>query len=540
MTDRGSHIAEDAAGTMGQVAYEPKSGGARIRLAELIGGLSLAGELVVGFAEGKVLRTALIAVEIARRAGAATTVVQETYYTALIRFLGCTAFAHEEAHRYGAGDDNALRRTMAHVDPGQPVQAGRRIIRGIGRGAPLFARGAAVGRLLGDGRAFHDHTRAQCDASLHLVRTFGVSPAVGSALAAIGERWDGKGVPSRMAGEEIPLALRAFLVADVFELALMEGGLDGAISELRRRAGRHLDPRLATLAVDEAAAFRELAEAEDLWERSLLAEPEPHLVAAPDRLDDVAAAIGRIVDLKSVFMLGHSSKVAETDFADRRAVGPDARGDRQAQARRVPARHRADRLLEPHLGQARAAVAARARAGRARSTGDRAHPSPLAGTRWPRRPRCFGGRAPRRIRLSSAAGRAGARSFGAHSCRGRRRRRTPRGASAPAGARPRRDRGDPARRGSCRPAGRTRGGGPARRRTIEWARPDPQGLSEREIEVLVWVARGKTNPEIGILLGISAKTVQHHVAHIYEKIGVSSRAGAALFAMENGLLRDPD
>jgi DNA-binding CsgD family transcriptional regulator len=74
--------------------------------------------------------------------------------------------------------------------------------------------------------------------------------------------------------------------------------------------------------------------------------------------------------------------------------------------------------------------------------------------------------------------------------------------------------------------------------------PEPErnatGLSGREVEVLAWVARGKTNPEIGIILGISAKTIQHHVAHIYEKIGVSSRAGAALFAMENGLLRDPD
>src|SRR5258708_26072069 len=43
-------------------------------------------------------------------------------------------------------------------------------------------------------------------------------------------------------------------------------------------------------------------------------------------------------------------------------------------------------------------------------------------------------------------------------------------------------------------------------------RRTPQGLSQREVEVLVWVARGKTNPEVGILLGISAKTVQHHVA----------------------------
>src|SRR5262249_37803377 len=49
--------------------------------------------------------------------------------------------------------------------------------------------------------------------------------------------------------------------------------------------------------------------------------------------------------------------------------------------------------------------------------------------------------------------------------------------------------------------------------------PNARGLSDRETEVLAWVARGKTNPEIGILLGISAKTVQHHVGHIYEKVG---------------------
>ena len=38
------------------------------------------------------------------------------------------------------------------------------------------------------------------------------------------------------------------------------------------------------------------------------------------------------------------------------------------------------------------------------------------------------------------------------------------------------------------------------------------------------------------LLGISARTVQNHVAHIYDKAGVYSRAGAALFATENHLL----
>ena len=63
----------------------------------------------------------------------------------------------------------------------------------------------------------------------------------------------------------------------------------------------------------------------------------------------------------------------------------------------------------------------------------------------------------------------------------------------------------------------------------------PSGLSDREVEVLRLVARGRTNKDVARTLGISARTVQHHVAHIYTKIGVSSRAGAALFAAEHGL-----
>jgi DNA-binding NarL/FixJ family response regulator len=65
----------------------------------------------------------------------------------------------------------------------------------------------------------------------------------------------------------------------------------------------------------------------------------------------------------------------------------------------------------------------------------------------------------------------------------------------------------------------------------------PDQLSEREVEVLCLLARGLSNKEIGARLFISAKTVQHHVAHIYEKTGVSTRPGAALYAVEEGLLR---
>lgn len=65
----------------------------------------------------------------------------------------------------------------------------------------------------------------------------------------------------------------------------------------------------------------------------------------------------------------------------------------------------------------------------------------------------------------------------------------------------------------------------------------PAGLTEREVDVLRRVAQAKPNKAIAKELVISDETVRNHVRHIYEKIGVSNRAGAVLFAMENDLIR---
>lgn len=57
----------------------------------------------------------------------------------------------------------------------------------------------------------------------------------------------------------------------------------------------------------------------------------------------------------------------------------------------------------------------------------------------------------------------------------------------------------------------------------------------RELEVLRLVGAGKTNREIALILGLSPKTVQHHIAHAYDKLGIYSRAGAATWIAERGL-----
>lgn len=58
------------------------------------------------------------------------------------------------------------------------------------------------------------------------------------------------------------------------------------------------------------------------------------------------------------------------------------------------------------------------------------------------------------------------------------------------------------------------------------------GLTTREAEILYWVMQGKTNPEIGIILGLSFRTVRTHLEHVYDKLGVGTRTAAALQALE--------
>jgi len=58
------------------------------------------------------------------------------------------------------------------------------------------------------------------------------------------------------------------------------------------------------------------------------------------------------------------------------------------------------------------------------------------------------------------------------------------------------------------------------------------GLSRRQSEVADWVCQGKTNAEIAIILGISPRTVQKHIEHIFEKMGVGSRMALAALLNE--------
>lgn len=64
----------------------------------------------------------------------------------------------------------------------------------------------------------------------------------------------------------------------------------------------------------------------------------------------------------------------------------------------------------------------------------------------------------------------------------------------------------------------------------------PTKLSKRETEILTWIARGKSNPDIGTILSIAPETVATYVSRIYDKIGTRDRVGAAIRGLQIGLI----
>jgi HD-GYP domain-containing protein (c-di-GMP phosphodiesterase class II) len=520
-----------------QSMRDPRPSASPWRLAELLGGLSLACDLADGFAPGTVLRGALLTVELARRHGLSNRDQYDAYYVSLLRYLGCTAFSHEEAHVYGAGDDIALRRTMALADSADPRATLARVLRGLGPGRALASRTQAIARLLADGHAVRDHASAQCDIAVRMAELVRLGPRVCGALRQVCERWDGKGAPAELRGSDLDVTVRIHQLADVVAIALQESGSDTASELVRKRAGGHLDPALCHTFLEYAPELFAMLDKADLWQRFLDAEPEPRAFA--DRADHALTAFAHFADLKSVYTLGHSTATAQ--LAERAALIAGSNAEEAQLLRQAALVHDIGRVAVPNAIWDKPARLSVAELERVRL---HAYYTERILFRAP---------ALRTLAPLAAAGHERCDASGYH--RGLPSSMLPMTARLLAAADVYTAMREPR---AHRPAlgaelARTQLLAEVKIGLLDAAavnavleaalgvqqpvvRAWPNGLSEREVEVLRLVARGHSNKEVAQQLSISAKTVQHHIAHVYEKLGVHSRVAAALFATEHGLL----
>jgi HD-GYP domain-containing protein (c-di-GMP phosphodiesterase class II) len=358
------------------------------------------------------------------------------------------------------------------------------------------------------------------------------------ALGAAYETWDGRGWPGELSGANIPLAARIAQLAEFVEVAYRAGGVEAAKSVARERAENQFDPELAELICTNGETILSGLDDVDTWAAVIDAEPELTVLLSWDRFDDALVAIANFIDLKSPYGLGHSRAVADL------AAEAGARlGLSEAQVRTL---RRAGLAHDfGRLGVSNAIWDKRGPLGAGEWERVRLHPyltermlqqspvlAPLGAIAVQHCERLDGSGYPRR--LSGAAISRPARIVGAADAYQAMREPRPYRPACSA------DEAAVKLRADVR-AGRLDAEvveavlGAAGHR-VSRRREGPAGLTAREVEVLILLARGLSNKEIAAQLVISPKTAGNHIEHIYSKIGASTRARASLFAMQHGLL----
>jgi hypothetical protein len=170
--------------------------GGEARLAEVLASLSLATDLGTAFPLEKALRNALLATGIGRRMGLTRQALSDVYYLAMLRFLGCSAFAHELAAAFG-GDDNAFHSTYEPVDFSRPQEIFSTTLTQLALQAGPFERVTAILRFLTSGQKIATRMQAaDCEPADRLATRLGLSDGVRQGLAHVWTRWDGHSNPA--------------------------------------------------------------------------------------------------------------------------------------------------------------------------------------------------------------------------------------------------------------------------------------------------------------------------------------------------------
>ena len=276
----------------------------------------------------------------------------------------------------------------------------------------------------------------------------------------------------------------------------------------------------------------------DAWERVIDAEPQPVATISRAGLEGVARAFGEFVDIKVGFLRGHSGRVAELAGTAAEALGCSR--SEAAAVRAAGCFHDLGRVAVPNGIWDKAGALSGGEWERVRL-----HPyytervlersaalapiAPLAGSHHER----LDGSGYHRGATAAQLGVAARLLAAADSYDAITHDRPYRAAMSPAHARA--ELGEMVRAGTLEKRTvdavlEAAGGLPLKLR-----QGHPAGLTDREVEVLRLIAKGQTNKEIAKALVITEKTAGHHVQHIYAKAGVSTRVGAAMFAMRHDL-----
>jgi len=516
-------------------------------LAEVLGAFSLASDLAMGLPAEHGLRACYISMHLAEEIELPAQEKHDLYYAGLVKDGGCTCSSSQMA-TFLAGDEMAAIADLVTRNQDDELAMLSWVAQHVASGASFATRAKRILDFLVHSRELErDGAAGECEVAQRIASRLRLSQGVQNALLSCVERWDGKGMPRGLRGETIPLVSRIMAVAALVEILHRAGGSKAAGKLISERKGKSFDPLVvdAFLSLSQKPSFwAALEEEQSVWETVLSMEPDSrdrYIDGA--QLDDAALAFADFVELKSPRLAGHARGVAA--LADRISAGMKLPETELPIIRRAAIMHDVGLVTVPAFTLQKPDRAL------SQAEHERLRLHPYHGER-------ILGKVPAFQSSALSVGAHHERMDGQGYYRGLSGRNIPLGARMVAAADLFDDLthdspGRPALEASAAlEAIRQEAGsnldpevvqalleelGEAGQRLRPRREAWPAGLTDREVEVLRSAAQGSTRRQVAEALFLSENTIRHHLESIYSKIGVGSRAGAVLFAVEHDLLR---
>jgi response regulator RpfG family c-di-GMP phosphodiesterase/DNA-binding CsgD family transcriptional regulator len=510
-------------------------------MGELLGAFAYASDLAFGLNLEDSLRTCYLATRLAEHLGVSEEDRRTVYYASLLKDAGCTSWTSELARIWQSDEIAARRELILFTDRSTYAGLEAWMHQYVAVDLPPADRQTRFHEVMAElPQIISEAITNTALVAGRIAKRLGMPSSVQLAMRHLFEQWDGSGAPEALKGATIPIGSRIVLPAFVMVPIYRLHGRDSAVAAVRQGSGSTFDPEVVEavgqLARDDAVWAG--LEGEHIRERVLGMEPASEIAdVAEEKVDDIALAFADFIDLKSRFAAAHSRRVAGVaeQLARLHGCAPEA----VVQIRRAALMHDLGLVAIPSFSLEKSEGEL------SEGERERYRLHPYHGERILQRVAALSP-------YAEMVGNHQERVDGTGYYRGLRGNNISLGARIIAVA----DRLDelthdaPGRLAMQltealdtldREPGLDSGIVESLRRALgaevnlplqRW----PAGLTRREVDVLRLAARGMTRAQIGTALGISENTVRHHLEHIYDKTGTSTRVEATLFAIENGLL----
>ncbi|MCZ8155710.1 MAG: LuxR C-terminal-related transcriptional regulator [Leptospira sp.] len=478
------------------------------------------------------LKLALVSVFLAKLSNRKQREIHFVYLSSLFKSIGCTSYSPEEAEIF-AGDDISFKSIFSTVDSINQVEALQQIrkMRAETKWEELKMKFRLI---LNGSKLYKNIVEAHCDSARMLIQEIQLDSEISNIINDCYERYDGKGIPNQKKAEEIHFLARILSLAYFFISLTEISDLNKIRKQLVRSKGNMFDPILVDTLLGFLDELYILINSNTIQEDALFVSPNIYV----NDLNSVALMISYLPDFKSRYTTLHSKKVSKlalylaqkmklpkeeqnkiaisallmnigmvcipTGLIDKdRKLNPSERETIERHTFYTDQILKKSKLLAPYLEYCIS------------------HHENLNGTGYHRRWKDLNlsqsilSYADKVIALGSE--RAHRKAYTNNEILKIIKKETDEGSLEKKiypyieeylGFRPKKNQ----------------------------FKDNPFSLSEREIQILQLISEGKTNKQIANLLHLSARTVQHHTIHLYEKMGVNSRSAAVMIGFKEKIL----